>query len=120
MKKSLFFILLTLLLLITMASCRSNHPTFRAEVLAPDQHYYLRHEDALLFVYSITSVGGHESGGKYFINRNDSIVVLDAHGEPILYSDILPGAVVDITYSAVVLQTDPAIIPGATIIQVVA
>jgi len=93
--------------------------TFRAEVLEIDQYYYLRHEEALLFVYSITPVGSHENGGRYFINRNDFIAVLDAYGEPMSYSDIPSGAIVDITYSAVVLQTDPAIIPGATLIQVV-
>ena len=130
--------LLILLLLLTMAGCGTNNPiapnepeidtdgvapdllTFRAEVLEIDQYYYLRHEEAFLFVYSITPVGSHENGGRYFINRNDSIVVLDAHGEPMSYSDIPSGAIVDITYSAVVLQTDPAIIPGATLIQVVA
>ena len=137
MKKSLLPAFL-ILLLLTMAGCGTNHTiapdedepsqtaspeidadgvrpgmlTFRAEVLDFDQ-YYLRQE-SLLFVSGL----GH---GRFFINLNDSIVVLDMQGEPVSYFDIPPGTVVDITFSRNVRvgQTDPAIISGATSIQIV-
>ena len=93
--------------------------SFRAEVLEFDSRYSLRNDEALLFVYSLTSVGGHPVGDRYFINRNDFVVALDANGETILYYDIPHGSVVDITYYGLVLESKPAIIPQAVSIQIV-
>jgi len=149
MRKSLAVILLALLLL-TMVSCGANSTialnkeetseptlttppevnanyitldmlTFRAEVLEPDPNYYLRHEDALLFVYNVTPVVGIEGSGRFFINRNDSISVLDAHGVSISYLDVMPGAIVDIslTHYLSILTMDHPPILGAVLIQLV-
>jgi len=91
--------------------------TFRAEVLEFDLNYYVRYEEDLLFVRSITPVGVHESGGRYFIRRNDSIEVLNAVDEPMSPAEIPPGTIVDITYHVRVLQSKPAIIPNAILVQ---
>ena len=92
--------------------------TFRAEVLELNPGYSPRVEE-LLLVYSITPVSGHDAGGRYFIRQNDSIVILDYYGEPVSHLDIPAGAIVDITYYGIVLQSLPAVIPGAISIQVV-
>jgi len=117
MKKPLFIVMLISVLLI-MSACGSNF-SFRAKVLAFDPDFALRNEESLLFVNSITSVGSHPVGGRYFISRNDSVTVYDASGKPISYRDILPGTIVDIRFDGVIAQSDPAIIFGAILIRVV-
>jgi len=129
--KKIYYLILAILSSLIMAACQTNLTddyteiltpdtlTFQAEVLEQDPNYYLRHEDALLFVRSITHVSGHNSGGRYFINRNESVTVLDINGEAMSYLDILPGAIVEITYYGLVLQSDPAIIPAAVLVQVI-
>jgi len=120
--KHLITIAFLVFVLLIAAGCGNNTVdvlTFRAEVLEFDSDYFLQNDDALLFVYSITPVGSHSGRGRYFINRNDSVSVYGMNGEPISYTDIPVGAVVDITYYAYVLQSYPAIIPGAISIQIV-
>ncbi|MCL2224203.1 MAG: hypothetical protein FWB96_04455 [Defluviitaleaceae bacterium] len=90
---------------------------FRAEVLPWDDNFYLRNEDSILFVRSISAVGHHSAGGRYFISRHDYITVFCADGEPLHYSEIPTGSVVEITYHGLVLLTDPAVIPAATSVQ---
>ena len=92
--------------------------TFRAEVLEFDLDYYFPSHD-LLFVSSITSVMGFEVGGRYRISKNPYVTILDVYGEPIESSAVLPGTIVDITYGGTVFLRDPAIIPHATLIQIV-
>ena len=93
--------------------------TFFAEVLEFDPNYEGRRGSALLFVYSLTSVAGHAVSTRYFINRNDFIVILDAYGELISYSDVPAGTIVGITFYGIVAETKPAIIPSAISIQIV-
>ena len=88
--------------------------TFRGEVLDSNP----MREEAMLLVYSITPVIGHPVGGRYFLTRNDFVIVLDEYGNPISYSDILPGSIIDIAFYGLVRQTDPAVISGAISIQV--
>ncbi|MCL2360789.1 MAG: hypothetical protein FWC73_03115 [Defluviitaleaceae bacterium] len=120
MKK--LIVALIILSLLFMSGCRSTNigiHTFRAEVLDFYPDFYLLRDKEMLFVYSITPVGAHTSGGRYFIRRNDSVIVLDVDGEPISYADISLGTIVDIKYYAIVLESDPAILPSAITIQVV-
>jgi|GEM_PF-2469324 len=92
--------------------------SFYAEVLEFDPDYFLRNADAMLFVYSVTSVGGHPVGGRYFIQRNDSVVVLDGYGAVISYEDILPGSLVEIVFRGVVMESDPGVVSGVVRITV--
>ena len=92
--------------------------TFRAEVLGRGPDIGFR-EDALLPVRSITSVVGHNIGGRYFISRNDFIVILDADGEPVSYLDVPAGAIVDIAFYGLIFERNPGIIPGAISVQIV-
>ncbi|MCL2837961.1 MAG: hypothetical protein FWE04_02690 [Oscillospiraceae bacterium] len=134
MKKTILA-LLAISALLFLAGCGNSHEeqsytdnvdgfipdilAFHAEVLEFDPNYYLQNEEALLFVRSITPVGPHEVGGRYFISRNDSVELLNAIGEPMSISDIPPGTIVDITYHERVLQSKPAIIPNAILVQIV-
>ena len=122
MKKFLIPALLALLL-FSITGCRANNIdrrfTFTAEVLEFDPVFALRNENAMLFVYSITPVFGHDSGIRYFITRNDTVTVLDANGEEISYSDIPPGTVVEIRYHGIVVESYPGLIPGAVSIRVI-
>ena len=94
--------------------------TFRAEVLASNAYDYdYWRSDALLLVYSITPVGVHSIGSRYFISQNDSIILLDMCGEPISHSDVPLGAIVEVTYYALVLESKPAVVPHAISVQIV-
>ena len=118
MKKVLCVILLALLLAL-ISGC-SNTDTFRAEVIDIDTHdFATMSENALLFVRSLTSVMHHPTGGSYYIYGDDSIVIRDIHGNAISHTDIPVGAIVEITYRRLVLQSYPAIIPNATRIRIV-
>jgi len=93
--------------------------TFRGEVLEADD-YHRWHPDAIL-VRQLTPMWDNDLGvgGRSFINPNEYMAVLDTEGEPILLSDITPGNIVDVTFSGMVLESDPAIIGGGILIQVI-
>ncbi|MCL2377777.1 MAG: hypothetical protein FWC77_01470 [Defluviitaleaceae bacterium] len=116
-KKPLFITIL-LIILPLISACGSNF-TFRAEVLEFEQEFSLRNEESLLFVNSITRVGNHPVGGRYFISQNDAVSVLDANGNPISPQSIPPGTIVSIRFDGFVLESGPAIIPGAISIRVI-
>ena len=117
MKMFLCMILLAFLLM-PISGC-SNTDTFRAEVIDVDAHdFATMSENALLLVRSITSVMHHPTGGSYLIYGDDSIVIQDIHGNAISHADIPMGTVVEITYSRLVLESYPAIIPSATRIRI--
>jgi len=54
-----------------------------------------------------------------YVWNNGSLDVIGAHSNPIQLSDIRPGATVEVLYDGLVLQTDPACIPGAVLVQIV-
>ncbi|MCL2287771.1 MAG: hypothetical protein FWC33_01110 [Candidatus Bathyarchaeota archaeon] len=89
---------------------------FHAKVLEFDPNFY--HPEALLFVYSITPVGDHNIGGRYFIKQSNSITIMDAFGDSISEHSILPGTIVNITYYGVVHEGDPGTILYPILIQV--
>ena len=87
--------------------------TFRAEVLEVER---FRHENALMRVSSLTEDLFHWYGVEFYIMNNDFVVLLDANGEPIAYSEIPAGATVEITYHG---WRNPGIIRSAISVQVV-
>ncbi|MCL2420429.1 MAG: hypothetical protein FWD03_01095 [Defluviitaleaceae bacterium] len=94
--------------------------TFRGEVLESGD-YDLRARGEAFLVRQLTPMWEDDLGvdGRSFIEQNEYIAVLDANSEPILFSDVIPGDIVDITFSGIVLQTDPSIIGGGILVRVV-
>ena len=101
--------------------------TFRAEVTrnAGDNTGRRRiWNSPTLLVYSITPLEGEEQSRSpqrepTYIVDNDYLAVLDALGEPMLFTDIPRGAVVDITFSGVIFMSRPGILGGAILIEIV-
>jgi LysM repeat protein len=91
---------------------------FHAEVLEFDPAYYLRNQDALLFVRSLSQVGNHSVVGRYFL-QGENVSVRDSQGNAISVSDIQSGTTAFVRASGLVFESDPAIIPGTMSIQVV-
>jgi len=122
--KKIFLIVLHIVLaLIILSACTSPGTqdtvsdmfTFRAEVLEFDL-CFTNHPEKLLFVRSITPpVGSHSIGDRYSVKRGAS----NELDEPIWYSDILPGTIVDITFSGMVGDRYPGVIFDTTLIQIV-
>ena len=115
-------IVLTLAFLLAAISSRNNNTfrrlSFRAEVIEFDPMFSAWDEDGYIFVYSITPVLGHPRGSRYFVRVSDSVVIRDARGNAISRDDLVPGTVVNIRYSGIVLESYPAIIPGTISIRV--
>jgi len=92
--------------------------TFRAEVTRGSHHNC--RESAALLVNTITPLwSGTRIDEPIYVEENHYVAVLNVYGEPILFSDIPQGAVVDVTFSGIVLQSLPGILPGAILIQMV-
>ncbi|MCL2566253.1 MAG: hypothetical protein FWE24_10710 [Defluviitaleaceae bacterium] len=100
--------------------------TFRAEVYE-DVNSLLEWRGRLgpsLLIYTITPLWGAENPRRpirepMYIVDNDFLAVLDINGEPMLFEHIPQGAVVDITFSGVILTSRPGILGGAILIQMV-
>ena len=97
--------------------------TFRAEVtslVGPDSHpVSFDNETGLLVAALDQPEVGWESGSRYYVWNNLSVIVLDSHGKQIRFSDISQGMTADITYSGLVLTSDPAHISGTLLIQLI-
>jgi len=99
--------------------------TFRAEVtevINSESSIHLCCGDAGLLVNSLTPVlEGTLLGINTLVNiwDNDYVEVLNAHGEPIPFSGIQKGSIVDIAFDGGVELSLPGCIPGAVLIQIV-
>ena len=128
-------LLLSTVLFLTLLSCGNDNSEsdldaytnltpdihiFHAEVLAHNAYDYdYWRSDALMLVYSVTPTFAHDVRGRYFISQNDSVSILNINGEPISHTDVPFGAIVEIVYYGLVLQTSPAVIPNAISVQIV-
>jgi hypothetical protein len=91
---------------------------FFAEVLEFEPEFDVRNRDSILFVRSTSQVGGHTAGSRYFL-QGENVLVTDAHGNEISVSEILPQAQVRVGAYALVVETDPGIIPSVVSIQAI-
>jgi len=62
---------------------------------------------------------GDDESAPFYIWDNLTVAVLDSNGGQILFSDIPPHAIVDITYDGMVLTSRPGHISGSFVIQIV-
>jgi len=102
--------------------------TFRAEVCESAEsnaNWARGRRSPALLVYTITPLWGNNQPDRrperepMFIENNDYLAVIGADGEPMLFADIPQGAVVDITFSGMILLSRPGILGGTILIQVV-
>ena len=105
-----------------------SHPfggitTFRAEVteLLDPNRYAFTFGDRGFMVSSLTSFwdSRNDAGDRFIIWDNFTLTVLDVSGKQISFSDIRIGSVVDTTFSGMILTSNPAIIGGTLLIQLV-
>jgi hypothetical protein len=104
--------------------------TFRAkviELLDADYHAAFRGKGLLVeslpilpSLPSLPNFWEDSSGEPYYIWNNHTTTVLDINGKQIAFADIPQGAVLNITYSGIVLQSRPAHIGGSLLILIVA
>jgi len=108
---------------ITQDATPMNIYPFQAEVLEPIYGYDPGF-GTWLFISNTTSFGRHEIGGKHFVIISDFTEIFDADYNPISYTDILSGTIVEIHVYGEILESDSGIAyaPGivyATLIQII-
>ena len=99
----------------------SGISTFRAEVV---EHLYtdvseIINRNECILVNTLTPVVGDEGLAVYQIWDNAFVTVLNSGGKQIRFSDIPQGAIVDISFSGIVLLSIPPQIQGALLIKIV-
>jgi len=96
--------------------------TFRAEVtelIDSDFHHVSMGSIGLLVNSLAPFWGSGGTGDSFYIWDNNTVTVLDSTGEHVRFSDIPQDAVLDITFSGMILTSDPAHIGGALFIQII-
>lgn len=102
----------------------SGVTTFRAEVtrhLDPEEHPVTQGGRGLLVKALSTYWNGWNSiGDPFYIYDNPAVVnVLDANNEHTTFTDIPIGAIIDITFNGMILESYPGIIGGTLLINIV-
>jgi len=100
----------------------SGVTTLRAEVteLLDSEHHFLSSGDIGLLVSSLTPVWNEDRiGGRFYVNDNSYLIVLDSSGKHMRFADIQLGEQVEITHSGTYLTTDPAIIESTYLVKIV-
>jgi len=88
------------------------------ECLAPDD-FHVAPDNIGLLVSSLTPLWDTgQPSQQFYVWDNLPVIVLDADGEHMSFSDIRPGMTVDITFGGPVLLSNPAHISGALFIQI--
>ena len=98
-----------------------NEFTFRAEVEEVNPPGANGRFGATMLVRGLVGFykGDAQMNNVYDILNNQYVIVLNEHGEPISLFDVPQGAIVDITFSGIVLDLQPGIIEGALKIQII-
>jgi len=103
-----------------------SHPfggisTFRAEVteLVDSDFSQVSRGNIGLLVNELTPLwDGDRVGDPYYVWDSETVAVLSSTNEQIRFSDIRQGMIVDITFGGMVLESLPAHILGALLIQI--
>jgi len=96
--------------------------TFRTDVLALiGKHYNQVTSDntGLLVKSSEPFWEGNTDGSLFYIINTHSLTVLDSNNNQIIFTDIPVDAVIDITFSGMILTSNPAIIGANLLIRIV-
>ncbi|MCL2627742.1 MAG: hypothetical protein FWD44_03475 [Oscillospiraceae bacterium] len=100
----------------------SGISTFRAEVMnLIDQNYReVSADNTGLLVKSMQPFWGNDTNGSLlYVLNSHSNTVLDLNGKQIHFSDIPIGAIIDITFSGIILTSNPAIIGANLLIRII-
>jgi len=103
-----------------------HHPfssivSFKAEVLGLlDPTFYSKSLfDTGLGVKGLTPIwDGDRVGSRYFFWDDTAVTVLDSDGKQMKFTDILPGAIVEISFSGFIYDTYPGEIYGVLLVRV--
>jgi hypothetical protein len=97
----------------------SGITTFRASVVETtgSDPNSLFEGSSILVDSQFPVIADRQAGEKYIIYDSQSIIVLDANGNQISFSDIKAGMIVKVTYNGLMLTSKPAQICGALLIE---